>query len=96
MKTYVEFRKALLEYRNTPRYDGLSPAQWYYGRRQRKEAAALPSAYDRLSQEQLDKHKALRRKRRKEKHQATSATKGQSWMCWDESTVTKYENQGMR
>ena len=37
------------------------------------EVAALPSAYDRLSQEQLDKHEALRRKRREGKHQATSA-----------------------
>ncbi len=48
-KTYVDFRRALLEYRNTLRYNGLSPAQWYNGRRQRTEAVALPSAYDRLS-----------------------------------------------
>ena len=61
--TYIDFRKALLEYRNTPRYDGLSPAQWYYGRRQRTEAAALPSAYNRLTQEQIEKHENLRRQR---------------------------------
>lgn len=72
-KTHVDFRKALLEYRNTPRYDGLSHAQRYTRRRQRMEAAALPSAYDRLSQEQLDEHKAIRRRRREGKHQVTSA-----------------------
>ena len=71
-KTYVDFRKALLEYRNTPRYDGLSPAQWYYGRRQRTEAAALPSAYDRLSQEKIIEHEDLRRKRSNDKHRTTS------------------------
>ena len=71
-KSYIDFRKALLEYRNTPRYDGLSPAQWYYGRRQRTEAPALPSAYDRLSRGQFAVHEEIRRKRKEGKHQPTS------------------------
>jgi hypothetical protein len=41
-ESLLEFQKALMEYRNTPRFDGLSPAQWYLGRRQRTDAAALP------------------------------------------------------
>ena len=32
----------LREWRNTPRYDGLSPAQGLYGRRQRTEAVVIP------------------------------------------------------
>ena len=52
-KTWSEFRKALREYRNTPRHDGLSPAQWLFGRRQRTEAPALPQAYRRLSNEEI-------------------------------------------
>jgi hypothetical protein len=71
-ETFIDFRKALLEYRNTPRYDGLSPAQWYYGRRQRTEAAALPSAYNRLTQEQIEKHENLRRRRGEDKHRTTT------------------------
>jgi hypothetical protein len=42
----LEFRRALREWRNTPWFEGLSPAQWYLGRRQRTDAAALPEAYD--------------------------------------------------
>ena len=32
-KTYKAFRHALREWRNTPRYDGLSPSQWLTGHR---------------------------------------------------------------
>ena len=47
---WPSFRKALLEYRNTPRSsDGLSPAQWAFGYRQRSEAPALANAYKRLN-----------------------------------------------
>ena len=47
---FLEFRKCLHEWRNTPRsVDGLSPAQWAWGRRQRSEAPALEAAYERLS-----------------------------------------------
>ena len=48
--TWGRFRKALIEWRNTPRCsDDLSPAQWALGRRQRSGSPALPKAYDRLS-----------------------------------------------
>ena len=40
--THKQFQQALRNYRNCPRYDGLSPAQWYFGRRQRTEAARIP------------------------------------------------------
>ena len=59
-KSLSEFRKALLEYRNTPRFDGLSPAQWYLGRRQRTDAVALPIAYDHVTNATLAKHEAQR------------------------------------
>ena len=39
--TFDEFRVALTEWRNTPRFDGLSPAQWFLGYRQR---TATPTA----------------------------------------------------
>ena len=45
-KSYEKFRFTLREWRNTPRYDGLSPAQWLYGRRQRTEAVAIPQVYE--------------------------------------------------
>ena len=59
--TEKEFRRALLEYRNTPRYDKLSPAQWILGRRQRTNIPALPQAYRRLSNEEIEKFETLRR-----------------------------------
>ena len=64
-----EFRKALLEYRNTPRFDGPSPAQWYRGRRQRKDAAALPIAYDLITDARLAKREA-QREEKMVKHQS--------------------------
>ena len=49
-KSWRAFRKALIEWRNTPRCsDSLSPAQWALGRRQRSSCPALPGAYARLS-----------------------------------------------
>ena len=49
-KTWPAFRKALLEWRNTPRQsDGFSPSQWALGRRQRSICPALSSAYERIS-----------------------------------------------
>ena len=50
----------LREYRNTPRYDGLSPAQWRTGYRQRTNAIATPNAYKRITDEQLVSHLARR------------------------------------
>ena len=57
---WKNFKKALFEWRNTPRTaDGLSPSQWAFGRRQRSEAPALDIAYERISDreffEALDK-----------------------------------------
>ena len=38
----LDFKKGLRELRNMPRTDGFSPAQMFYGRRQRTELPALP------------------------------------------------------
>ena len=59
--SWAEFRKALREYRNSPRKDGLSPAQWLYGRRQRTDVPAVPQAYRRLSNEEIDSFDERRR-----------------------------------
>ena len=40
--TGEDFNAALLEYRNTPRADGFSPAQMFFGRRQRTRLPTLP------------------------------------------------------
>ena len=42
--SHEDFRFALLEWRNTPRQDGVSPAQAFLGRRQRTLLPALPDA----------------------------------------------------
>ena len=53
--------EALLEYRNTPRVcDGLSPAQWMFGRRQRTRAPAPTQHYRRITDEQLAGHMKAR------------------------------------
>ena len=49
-----DFKSAMLEYRNTPRIDGLSPAQWYFGRRQRTSVVAAPKAYERINNDALE------------------------------------------
>jgi hypothetical protein len=67
--TFLEFRRGLMEYRSTPWYDGLSPAQGYYGRQQRTDAVALLSAYDRISDAKLAEHEA-RREEKMKKHQS--------------------------
>ena len=60
-KTWKKFRKALLEWRNTPRVsDGFSPAQWAFGRRQRSGCPALPKAYDRIKDHDFEKALARR------------------------------------
>ena len=55
-KNWQKFRLALREYRNTPRFDGLSPAQWLTGRRQRTSAIATPEAYKKITEEQFKSH----------------------------------------
>ena len=42
---YKDFQQALRNYRNCPRYNGLSPAQWYFGQQQPTEVITFPSAY---------------------------------------------------
>ena len=59
-QNWNRFRRALREYRNTPRFDGLSPAQWLFGQRQRTDAVASPMTYARISDEQFKKHLELR------------------------------------
>ena len=54
-KNWEEFEDALLEWRNTPRADGLSPSEWVFGRRQRTSIVAHPSTYQRLSSEAFSK-----------------------------------------
>ena len=43
---WQRFREALLEHRNTPRSDGVSPAERFLGRTQRTALPRLPSAYE--------------------------------------------------
>lgn len=50
---WVEFRSALLQWRNMPRSDGLSPAQWLFNRRQRTLNPAHPCTYLRLTDHDL-------------------------------------------
>ena len=59
--SWKEFREALREYRNSQRYDGLSPAQWLLGRRQRTHAPAMPQAYERLSNDEITQYETRRR-----------------------------------
>ncbi len=54
----ADYRKALAEWRNTPRQDGTSPAQMYFGRRQRTSLPALETAYQPIDTD------AVARKRR--------------------------------
>ena len=53
-----EGRKSLEEekFRQITRFDGLSPAQWLTGHRQRTNAIAAPNAYKRITDEQLKSH----------------------------------------
>ena len=61
-RNWNKFRRALREYRNTPRFDGLSPAQWLFGHRQKTDAIAAPKAYARISDERLKQHLDRREK----------------------------------
>ena len=52
---FDQFSLALLEWKNTPRADGYSPAQLFFGRRQRTLLPTLPSALDGINQESAQK-----------------------------------------
>ena len=54
-----QFEEGLLEWRNTPRSDGFSPAQMLFGYRQRTQLPALASAYQSIDQ---SKAQSTRRK----------------------------------
>ncbi|QQP55719.1 Uncharacterized protein FKW44_000153 [Caligus rogercresseyi] len=59
------FDRSLIEWRNTPRLDnGLSPAQWLYGRLLRTGLPAHAEVYKRLSNEELKRAEEERRKSR--------------------------------
>ena len=72
--SYEKFRFALREWRNTPRYDGLSPSQWLFGRRQRTEAVAIPRAYDRITEAKFSEHEAQRGRRMDKEKSAADQT----------------------
>ena len=55
-RNWQKFCLALREYKNTPRFDGLSPSQWLTGYRKRTDAPAAPSTYERITDEQLKSH----------------------------------------
>ena len=59
-QNWPKFQSALREYRNTPRFDGMSPAQWLFSHRQRTNAMAIPNAYARVTDEMFKKHLDLR------------------------------------
>ena len=99
--SWKDFQHALLEWRNTPRqHDKLSPAQWFLGRRQKTEAAALPEAYQRISDQDLKEAEIIRgEKRELTKEKTASNPKSslnvgervliQHWRtkCWDLSGI---------
>ena len=51
---------ALREWRNTPRFDGLSPSQWLTGHRQKTDTVAAPNAYRRITDNELKAHEDKR------------------------------------
>ena len=62
-KTWTKFRKAHVEWRNTPRgAHGLSPSQWALGRRQRSDCPAMAATYNRIDDK--DYNDALARRER--------------------------------
>ena len=65
-KDYKTFKHALREWRNTPRFDGLSPSQWLTGRRQRTEIVAAPEAYRWISDSEIQEHEARRGQRQEQ------------------------------
>ncbi len=66
----IKFWKAILEYWNTPRNDGLSPAQRLFGRPMRTRLPAHPLVYKKVVQDELRKvdQQALKLKMKAEAH----------------------------
>ena len=58
------FRDALMEFRNTPQADGFSPAQKFFGRRQRTQLPSLPMTRELIDSTKVaDNHSALKQQR---------------------------------
>ena len=68
--TFDQFKVALTEWRNTPRFDGLSPAQWFLGYRQGTATPAASRAYNRVTDKKLVQHanRGGMRQKSKKKH----------------------------
>jgi len=60
-----DFKAALLEWRNTPRADGISPAQLFFGRRQRSHLPCLPEALAPINQREAANLRGEMRKKKK-------------------------------
>ena len=60
-ENWDDFQNALREWRNTKRADGLSPAEWLYGRRQRTHAVAHPDSYKRIDDTTWSQHESRRK-----------------------------------
>ena len=59
--SFMESRRALREWRNTPRFDRLSPSQWLTRYRQKTNTVAAPNVYRRITDRELKVHKEKRR-----------------------------------
>jgi hypothetical protein len=57
---WEDFQSSLLEWRNTPKNDGFSPAQWIFGRRQRTKIPGIPHLYHRIETERIREHEEKR------------------------------------
>ena len=69
--TFDQFKVALTDRRNMPRFDGLFPAQWYLGYRQCTATPAASRAYNRVTDEKLAQHAnsgGMRQESKKKNH----------------------------
>ena len=69
--TFDQFKVALTDRRNMPRFDGLFPAQWFLGYRQRTATPVALRAYNRVTDEKLAqnaKRGGIRRESKKKHH----------------------------
>ena len=90
-KSFGDFRIALREWRNTPRFDGLSPAQWLFGRHQRTDTPAISSAYQRIPDIKFAEHEA-RREEKIEKHQTYKNQTSHSLKLMEPGDVVNAQN----
>ena len=57
---WTAFRSSLLQWRNVPRTDGLSPSQWLFGRSTRSITPTHPSQFDRIPDQGFTKAESRR------------------------------------